>query len=40
MLATKYIDLFERMTGTPFVLPENPDVPGRIEANLAEYMTT
>lgn len=35
-LSAKYIDLYERMTGEPFVLPREADVPGRIEKNLAE----
>ena len=39
MLATKYIDLAERITGIPFVLPTDPDVPARIERNLAQYRT-
>lgn len=38
MLAAKYIDLYERMTGTDFVLPENPNTLERIEQNLAPYM--
>ncbi len=37
MLAEKYIDLYERMTGETFVLPENPDVRGRIEKNLKNF---
>ena len=35
MLATRYIDLAERITGMPFVLPQDPDVPTRIGKNLA-----
>lgn len=38
MLATKYIELFERVTGTSFTVPEDPDVPARICKNLAQYM--
>ena len=38
MLATKYIDLFERVTGEKFLLPETPDVTGRIQANLHPYL--
>ena len=38
MLAQKYIDLAERVTGEPFTLPTDPDVPARIEKNLAEYI--
>lgn len=35
MLALKYIDLYERMTGQRFLLPADPDVPARIRRNLA-----
>ena len=37
MLASKYIDLYERMTGHTFEIPTDPDVRGRIERNLAKY---
>jgi phosphoribosylaminoimidazole-succinocarboxamide synthase len=37
MLARKYIDLLERMTGTPFQPPTDPDIRGRIARNLAPY---
>lgn len=37
MLASKYIDLFERMTGDTFEIPKDPDVPGRIAKNLRKY---
>lgn len=37
MLAQKYIDLFERMTGTTFRPPSDPDIRGRIARNLAGY---
>ncbi len=37
MLASKYIDLYERVTGEAFRIPEDPDVPGRIERNLQRY---
>ncbi|NDC37017.1 MAG: phosphoribosylaminoimidazolesuccinocarboxamide synthase [Proteobacteria bacterium] len=37
MLALKYISLYERLTGKPFVLPSTNDVVGRIERNLAKY---
>lgn len=37
-LAGKYIDLYERITGQTFNLPENTDVLGRMERNLKEYM--
>ncbi|MDD4761988.1 MAG: phosphoribosylaminoimidazolesuccinocarboxamide synthase [Candidatus Pacebacteria bacterium] len=37
MLASKYLDLFERMTGQPFVLPSDAHVAERIERNLAPY---
>ena len=38
MLASKYIDLYERMTGREFTLLEDPDVIGRMERNLEPYM--
>ena len=38
MLASKYINLYDRMTGREFVLPEDPDVIGRMEKNLAPFM--
>ncbi len=37
MLASKYIDLYERITGQSFTLPEEPDALARIERNLAPY---
>ena len=37
MLALKYIDLADRVTGTPMALPKDPDVPARIERNLERY---
>jgi len=37
MLASKYLELFERMTGEPFVLPSDARVAERIERNLASY---
>ena len=37
MLAAKYIDLYERMTGSTFKIPSTPDVKGRIEKNVAKY---
>lgn len=37
MLASKYLELFERMTGEPFVIPEDARVAERIERNLATY---
>lgn len=36
-LADKYIELFEKITGESFKLPESTDVLGRIEKNLAAY---
>ena len=36
-LAGRYIDLYERMTGETFVLPQDADVPSRIRRNLASY---
>jgi phosphoribosylaminoimidazole-succinocarboxamide synthase len=38
MLAAKYIDLYERMTGETFSLPTEPDLVGRIEKNLKDYI--
>jgi phosphoribosylaminoimidazole-succinocarboxamide synthase len=37
MLAGKYIDLYERMTGETFEIPADPDVPARIAKNLKAY---
>ena len=37
MLASKYIDLYERMTGDTFALPKNPNTIERIEGNLKGY---
>ncbi|MDD5040990.1 MAG: phosphoribosylaminoimidazolesuccinocarboxamide synthase [Candidatus Peribacteraceae bacterium] len=37
MLASKYLDLFERMTGRPFIIPSDPRVAERIELNLTPY---
>ena len=37
MLASKYLDLYERMTGTPFVIPNDARVAERIERNLQPY---
>lgn len=37
MLATKYIDLYERMTGERFVVPKDADISGRLQRNLREY---
>lgn len=37
MLAAKYIDLFERITGEIFQLPESPNIIERMEQNLAQY---
>ena len=38
MLAGKYIDLYSRITGKTFRLPEDPHVSSRIESNLASYV--
>ncbi|MDO8469255.1 MAG: phosphoribosylaminoimidazolesuccinocarboxamide synthase [Candidatus Peribacter sp.] len=38
MLASKYLDLFERMTGEPFVIPADTRVAERIERNLQPYL--
>lgn len=37
MLAEKYISLYERMTGEAFQVPDDPDVPARIERNLEAF---
>jgi len=37
MLASKYIDLYERITGQTFQLPEETDTQARIEKNLTSY---
>lgn len=37
MLATKYISLYEKMTGTTFALPEDANVAERIERNLEPH---
>lgn len=37
MLAAKYIDLYQRMTGMQFAFPKSPDVVSRIEKNLKQY---
>jgi phosphoribosylaminoimidazole-succinocarboxamide synthase len=37
MLALKYIDLYERMTGLRFEVPSDPDVVGRIRRHLQPY---
>jgi len=37
MLAKKYLDLYEKITGERFQIPKDPDVIGRIERNLAKY---
>ncbi len=37
MLGERYIDLYERMTGEKFVLPDDADVHARIAKNMEEY---
>jgi phosphoribosylaminoimidazole-succinocarboxamide synthase len=37
MLAGKYIDLYQRMTGLQFAFPKSPDVASRIASNLKGY---
>ncbi len=37
MLAGKYLQLYERMTGKPLTLPDSPDVVGRIDKNLRQF---
>ncbi len=39
MLASKYIDLAEQVTGVSLKIPNDPDVPARIEKNLARFAT-
>ncbi len=39
MLASKYIDLYERITGETFVIPDTTDILGRIERNLKPFAT-
>lgn len=36
-LSAKYIDLYQRITGESFVLPDTTDTAGRIEKNLIQY---
>lgn len=38
MLAGKYINLYERITGHAFNFPDEVDVPGRIEKNLRMFL--
>ncbi|KKW38108.1 MAG: Phosphoribosylaminoimidazole-succinocarboxamide synthase [Candidatus Peribacteria bacterium GW2011_GWC2_54_8] len=38
MLASRYIELYERMTGKTFTLPSGSDVAARIGKNLQRYM--
>ncbi|MGE0703774.1 MAG: phosphoribosylaminoimidazolesuccinocarboxamide synthase [Vicinamibacterales bacterium] len=40
MLATKYIDLYERITGNTLEIPSAADVSQRIRRNLEKYRTT
>lgn len=40
MLAQKYIELYERMTGTPFTLPSDAKVMERIEKNLRGFLAS
>lgn len=37
MLASKYIDLYEKVTGENFEIPKDSDVKARIEKNLIKY---
>lgn len=39
MLSQKYIELYERMTGSAFEVPSTADVLGCMEANLKPYMS-
>ena len=36
-LSAKYIDLYERITGESFLLPNDPDVHSRLKKNLEEF---
>ncbi len=38
MLGSKYIGLYEKMTGQDFVIPADADVVGRIEKNIRAYL--
>ncbi len=38
MLASKYIQLYEKITGDSFKIPSDPDVKGRIEKNLKPFV--
>ena len=38
MLASKYIDLYEKITGEEFVIPESANVEDRISNNMQKYM--
>lgn len=40
MLALKYIELYEKITGATFVVPDNPNVPDRMAKNLAKYRSS
>jgi len=37
MLGSRYIDLYERISGETFVLPESPNIKERMEKNLEPY---
>lgn len=39
MLGAKYIELFEKITGGTFEVPEDPDLPSRIQKNLEGYLS-
>lgn len=38
MLGAKYIELFEKVTGGEFSIPQDPDLPSRIQKNLENYL--
>ncbi len=40
MLAEKYIDLFEKVTGEQFTIPEEADIESRMSKNLGSYMAS
>ena len=40
MLAMKYIELYEQITGNKFVVPSDPNVLGRLEKNLRPFVAS
>jgi len=37
-ISKRYIELFEKITGKPFVMTESSDIPNRIEKNVLNYL--